>query len=184
MANPTPNEQLPNAGFGDVLPADAELVNRTWALRGNCFGAIVMVLVQYGLGMWVNLYGQLPASDHGANIATGFARAVSKGPVGLSVHAILGVLLLLAATAALVRAVQIRRAVFIGAALVGLVSIAAAALSGARFVGSMSNSASITMAMAAAIAIGAYALILLLPNQQIVTPRPSPSASVQTRSGH
>ncbi|HEY2597813.1 MAG TPA: hypothetical protein VGJ79_04970 [Candidatus Dormibacteraeota bacterium] len=183
MANPTPSEQPANAGSRDDLPADAELVKRTWALRGNCFGAIVMLLVQYGLGMWVNLYGHLPASDHGANIATGFARAVSKGPVGLSIHAILGVLLILSATAALVRAVQLGRAVFIGAALVGLLSIAAAGFSGARFVGSMNNSASITMAIGAGIAIGAYALILLLPPQQIVTPRPSPPASAQTESG-
>ena len=48
MASPTPSEQLANAGSGDDLPADAELVKRTWALRGNCFGAIVMLLVQYG----------------------------------------------------------------------------------------------------------------------------------------
>ena len=162
--------------------ADAEFVRRSWALRGNSFGAIVMVLVQYGLGMWVDLYGHLPASDHGANLATGFARAVSKGPVGLSIHAILGVLLLASAAAALVRAVRIGRAMFVGAALVGLVAIAAAGVSGARFVGSMSNGASLTMALAAAVAIGAYALILLLPPQQLVTPGPSPAASVQARS--
>ena len=163
--------------------ADAELMRRSWALRSNSFGAVVMVLVQYGLGMWVNLYGHLPASDHGANIATGFARAVSKGPVGLSIHAILGILLLASAAAALVRAVRMGRSTFVGAALVGLVAIAAAGVSGARFVGSMSNGASLTMALAAAVAIGAYALILLLPPQQGVTPDPSPAASVQAGSG-
>ena len=183
MADPTPSEQLANAGTGDHIPADAESVRRTWALRGNCFGAIVMLLVQYGLGMWVNLYGHLPASDHGANIATGFARAVSKGPIALSIHAIVGVLLILSAAAALVRAIQIRRPTFVGAALVGLVSIVAAAFTGARFVGSMSDSASITMTIAAGIAIGAYALILLLPPQQTVTPHTSPPASVQTGGG-
>lgn len=180
MGTPTPNGQLANAGAGDHLPADAGLVRRTWALRGNCFGAIVMLLVQYGLGMWVNLYGHLPASDHGANIATGFARAVAKGPAGLSIHAILGVLLILSAAAALLRTVQIRRAFLIGAALVGLLCIAAAGLSGARFVESMSNGASITMAIGAGIAIGAYALILLLAPQQI--PRPSPPTSTQAGS--
>lgn len=142
-----------------------------------------MLLAQYGLGVWVNLYGHLPASDHGANIATGFARAVSKGPLALSIHAILGVLLILSAAAALVRAIRIRRPVLIGAALVGLLSIVAAAFAGARFVGIMSNGASVTMAIGAGIAIGAYALILLLPPQQLVTPHPSPPASAQTGAG-
>lgn len=183
MANPTESEQLANADAGDNLPADAELVKRIWALRGNCFGVIVMLLVQYGLGMWVNLYGHLPAADHGTNIATGFTRAVSNGPVGLSIHAILGVLLLASSAAALARAVRLGSASVIGIAVLGLIAIAAAGVSGARFVGSLSNGASLTMAIAAAVAIGAYALILLLSPQQLVTPRPSPPAIAQAGSG-
>ena len=187
MANPTPSdhqdEQLVRPGIGDDTSGTAvQQAREAWALRGNSFGAIVMLLVQYGLGMWVNLYGQLPASDHGASLVTGFTRAVSRGPVGLSIHAILGVLLLASAAAALVRAIRIRRSNLIGPAIVGLVAIAVAGLSGARFVGSMTNSASITMALAAAVAIGAYAVILLIPPQQPVTAASSPARGDQTTS--
>lgn len=130
------------------------------ALRGNSFGTVVMLLVQFVLGMWVNLYGQLPASDAGANPATGIGRAISDGPVGLSIHAVLGLLLIASAIAALIRAIRVREAVLITAAAVGLAAMVTAALSGARFVGHGDNGSSISMAVAAAVAIGAYALIL------------------------
>ena len=65
----------------------------------------MILLIEYGLGVWVNLYGHLPASDHGANVATGFARAVSNGPAGLSIHALLGLILIVPASTAMVRAV-------------------------------------------------------------------------------
>lgn len=130
------------------------------ALRGNSFGALVMLLIQYGLGIWVNLYGQIPASDHGSNVASGFARAISNGPVGLSIHAVLGVILLGAAAGALARAFRVRRTNLIVAAVVGLVCIVIAALSGSAFVGNGSNAASMSMADAAGLAIFAYAFIL------------------------
>lgn len=131
-------------------------------LRGNSFGALVILLLQYGLGIWTNLYAHIPAADHGANVGSGFARAISNGPVGLSIHAVLGVILIAAAAAALVRAFLVRHAVLIAAAAVGLICIVVAGLSGASFVGSASNAASMSMAIAAGVAIGAYALILYL----------------------
>jgi hypothetical protein len=131
-------------------------------LRANSFAAIVILLIEYGLGVWVSLYGHLPASDHGANIATGFARAVSKGPAGLSIHAVLGAILVISAVTAIVRAALVRRPVMVGATAVGLAAIVVAALSGASFVGDDSNGASMSMAVAAGVAIGAYALVLLL----------------------
>ncbi len=44
---------------------------RMTGLRANSFAAIVILLTEYGLGVWVSLYGHLPASDHGASIAMG-----------------------------------------------------------------------------------------------------------------
>ena len=84
-------------------------------LRANSFAALVILLIEYGFGVWVNLYGQLRASDHGANVATGFGRAVADGPVGLSIHAVLGAVLIVSAVTAVVRSFLARRPVFIGA---------------------------------------------------------------------
>jgi hypothetical protein len=135
---------------------------RTRGLRINCFAAAVILLLEYGLGIWVNLYGRLPASDHGAGAAAGFGRAITQGPVGLSIHAALGIILLISAIAALVRAILVRRAALIGAAVVGLLGIALAGLSGSSFVGNGNNTASLAMAYAAGVAIIAYVLILFI----------------------
>lgn len=136
---------------------------RVRGLRANSLAALVILLIEYGLGMWVNFYGQLPASDHGASLATGFGRAVADGSVGLSIHAVLGAVLIISAVTAVVRSVLVRRPVLMGASLVGLAAVVAAALSGARFVGDGGNASSMSMAVAAGVAIGAYALVLFFP---------------------
>jgi hypothetical protein len=145
-----------------AAPVERQAAARMTGLRANSFAAIVILLIEYGLGVWVSLYGHLPASDHGVSIATGFAQAVSEGPAGLSIHAVLGVILVISAVTAAVRAALVRRPVMVGATAVGLAAIVAAALSGASFVGDGSNGASMSMAVAAGVAIGAYALVLLL----------------------
>ena len=153
-------------------PTHARAAARVRGLRANSFAAVVMLVAEYGLGIWVNLYGQLPGSDHGASIAAGFARAIYKGPVGLAVHALLGVLLIVSALSAVVRAVLVRRLALIGATAVGLVAIVVAALSGASFVGDGSNSSSMGMAVATGVAVAAYALVLLLAAGIAASSRP------------
>jgi hypothetical protein len=137
-------------------------IGRVTGLRINSFAALVALLVQYGLGIWVNLYAQMPAADHGANVPEGFARAIYNGPVGLSIHAVVGVILVASAVAALVRALLVRRPALVAAAAAGLLGIVVAAISGASFVGNGSNAASLSMALAAGLAIGAYAVILFI----------------------
>jgi hypothetical protein len=144
-------------------PGTAVSAKTVQGLRANSLAALVILLIEYGLGVWVNLYGQLPASDHGANVAAGFGRAVADGPAGLSIHAVLGAVLIVSAVTAVVRSFRTRRLVLISATIVGLVAVAAAALSGAGFVGDGSNAASMSMGIAAGVAIGAYALVLFLP---------------------
>jgi quinol-cytochrome oxidoreductase complex cytochrome b subunit len=131
-------------------------------LRANSLAALVILLIEYGLGIWVNLYGQLPASDSGASLPAGFGRAVADGPIGLSIHAVLGAVLIVSAVTAVVRSFLTRRPVLIGAAIVGLVAVVIAALSGSRFVGDGTNATSMGMAIAAGVAIGAFALVLFL----------------------
>ena len=120
--------------------------SRLTALRGNCMGAAVLLIVQFGLGVGVNLYVTLPA--HKSFLSTVFGSAV------LAVHAIVALVLLGAAIGALVRAVRARRAVAFTS--VGLAAIIAAAIAGASFVGSQGNGASLAMALATAVAMFCY----------------------------
>ena len=126
-----------------VPPAAA---SRLTALRGNCMGAAVLLIVQFGLGIGVNLYVTLPA--HKSFFSTVFGSAT------LAVHAVVALALLGAAISALVRALRARRAVAFTA--VGLAAILAAAIFGASFVGSQNNGASLGMALATAAAMFCY----------------------------
>jgi hypothetical protein len=119
---------------------------RLATLRGNCMGAAVLLIVQFGLGIALNLYVTLPTGK--SFFATVFSSAAP------AVHAIVALALLGAAISALVRAIRARRAVAFTA--VGLATIVAAAGAGASFAGSQSNGASLTMALATAVAMFCY----------------------------
>lgn len=152
---------------------NAPLVASVRAMRGlraNSLAAIVILLLEYGLGVWVNLYGHLPASDYGTNLATGIGRGISDGPVGLSIHAVLGLVLVVSALTALARSIRLGRPVLIALTTVGLAAVVTAALSGARFVGHGDNGSSMGMAIAAGVAIGAYALVLFVAGGVAIAP--------------
>lgn len=132
---------------------------RVRALRRASFAALVLLLIQYGLGMYTNLYVTVPAGDQGQ----GFGKAVSNGPAALSVHAVLGFLLILAALGLLVQAVMARYWGVLTASAVALVAIIFAAVQGARFVDQGGpDSASMTMAVLAGVAMLCYGTALYL----------------------
>jgi hypothetical protein len=116
------------------------------ALRGNCLGAGVLIIIEFALGAGVNLYVTVPKHK-------GFGSAVF-GSATLAAHAIVALLLLATAIAAVVRAVRARRAIMFTS--VGLAAVLAAAAAGSSFVGDQSNGASLGMALAAAVAMFCY----------------------------
>ena len=132
-------------------------------LRANSFSAAVMLLIEYGLGIWVNLYAQIPASDHGKGTFAAFGAAVADGPVALALHAVLGTLLLVTAITLVIRAALARKtaATVIGA--IAFLAVAAAWLSGTRFVGNGAAGASFGMAIATGVALLSYVIILFVP---------------------
>ncbi|MBJ7593699.1 MAG: hypothetical protein JF886_02365 [Candidatus Dormibacteraeota bacterium] len=64
-----------------------------------------MLLVQYGLGVWVTFEGSVPSADHGAGFWGGFIDAITQGPLALSLHALVGTLLIVSAVSLMVRAI-------------------------------------------------------------------------------
>jgi hypothetical protein len=141
-------------------------------LRINSFAAAVMLVLEFGLGMWTNLYANLPASDHGKTMFAAFGHAVADGPVGLSLHAIVGTLLVVAGISAVVRAVFTRSPLSICFTGVALLAILAAWSSGARFVGDMSKGPSLTMAIATGVALLCYAILLFVSPGALSRRRP------------
>lgn len=118
-----------------------------------------MLVVEYGFGMWVNLYARLPRAGH-AGLAGGAANVVVNGPAGLSAHIVLGVIIFLAAISVVVRAALVRRALPIVLAAVGLAAVLVSAGGGSLFLGTGASNASFVMALGAGLAIVCYAVIL------------------------
>jgi hypothetical protein len=145
-------------GFVADTESSGLSARRRTDLRRASFGAIGMLVVQYGLGIGVNLYVTLPKGDHGHGVDT----AISNGPAVLSIHAVVGLLLGLAAIGVLVRAAIARDRLVSVISLVGLLAVAGAALGGARFVSHGTAGASMTMAVLTAVALLAYAANLFI----------------------
>jgi hypothetical protein len=73
-------------------------------LRRVSLAALIMLVVQYGLGIFLNLYVAVPASDAHAGIFGEIATA----PLALTVHALLGLALIGTAILLVVRAVAVQ----------------------------------------------------------------------------
>ena len=135
---------------------------RVRGLRANALAAVVILLIQYCLGISVNLYSTLPATDDGKSLISGFTAAVGNGPLLLSLHAVLGTLLLMTAATALVRASRLGATPPVALTTVALAAIIVAWLAGSEFVGHMKNGGSLAMAVSTAVALLCYALVIFL----------------------
>jgi hypothetical protein len=138
--------------------AVAPRAHRLAALRRASLAALVMLIVQFALGVGVNLYVSLPAAGSGGR---GVGQSFSNGPA-LALHVVLGLLLILAAIGLLVQAIIARHGPVIVASVVGLLAIAAAAMQGFSFVHKSTNAASMAMAVATAVAMLCYVIVLFL----------------------
>lgn len=141
------------------------------AMRGHTFGLLATLIVQFAIGIVVNLYATIPAKDKGSGIFGAIGRALANGPLSLAIHAGLGLFIVLAAIVLVVRSITARHTAGIVLSVIGLAALAAAALNGARFVadGGPAN-ASLAMALSTAVAMLCYATSLLL----LAFSRPSP----------
>jgi len=125
-------------------------------LRSSSLGVVVMLIIEFILGMIYNLYGTVPTSAK---------------PVGLfsspdlALHVILGFLLLIAAAGQLVRAIGVRHKLSIWLSAIGVLSILGAGFAGLGFAGSGANGASLGMSLAFATALACYVvLVFALPS--------------------
>jgi hypothetical protein len=150
-------------GMQAAPAAPGMAVRQLAALRGNTFGGLVLLIVQFAIGVVVNLYATIPAADRGSGILGAIGRALSNGPASLAAHAGLGLLIAVTAVALVVRSILARHALAIVLSGLGLLAIIAAAFNGARFVADGGpSSASLAMALATAAAMLCYAISLFV----------------------
>jgi heme A synthase len=166
----------PAAAKDDAAPAPrterARRDRRNRAARGWAFGLLIALLVQFGLGMYVNLFPYIPLNHpgHGAkNFFAGSYHSVAwaetspRAPLILAFHAGLGLLLVLGSLWLAVLAIRGRRAGFVWAAVLGALCILGAGFNGASFLDYNEDANSYVMALLFAIAVLCYIVLLALP---------------------
>lgn len=110
-------------------PVSSAATARLTRMRQASLAVLVLLVVEYGIGMYVNLYATVPRDDHGH----GLESAIANGPWSLSIHAVIGLLLGLGAVGMLVRAIMIRHRGAIVSSAVGMIALASASATGASF---------------------------------------------------
>jgi hypothetical protein len=133
-------------------PAVQKVASRQAGLRQANLAILIVLIVQFALGMGVNLYVTLPAAGH-----PGHASWFGNGTL-LALHAALGMFLILAAIFVLVRAIMARNANIIVTSAAGLVAILLSAFFGSGFTDKLTDGYSIGMALAFAVALACYAI--------------------------
>jgi hypothetical protein len=145
--------------------AGQDRTERLARLRRSSLGAVVMLIVQFILGMIYNLYGTAPTSTKSIGLFSS---------PDLALHVILGILLFLAAIGSLVQALRVRHSLSIWLSAVGLLSILGAGLAGLGFAGSGAAGASLGMSLAFAVALACYViLVFALPSSASAGSGPS-----------
>lgn len=117
-----------------------------------CLATLLMLVLQFSLGMIINLYVTVPPSDQHAS----FAQEVKTAPFALTLHVVIGLLLMIAAVLFLVRAIGAGNVLVIVLAAVGLAAILGAFVAGEMFVRNGQTSSSLTMALLTGAATASY----------------------------
>jgi hypothetical protein len=133
-------------------PSARKRESRQAGLRPASLAIVIVLIVQFGLGIGVNLYVTLPDAGH-----PGHNSWFGNGPL-LAVHAALGLFLVLAAVAVLVRAIMARTRTLIVTSAAGLVAIILAAFFGSGFTDKLTDGYSLGMAIAFAAALACYTI--------------------------
>jgi len=147
-------------------------------LRRLSLTALIMLVVQYGLGMVLNLYVAVPASDQRA----GIMQQIASGPLTLTLHVLLGLALIGTAIALLVRAVGVGNRLIAVPAAAGLTAIGGAFASGEIFVRNGQNGASLAMALLTGVALLCYFGVLARASaayRQVARRPPRPAIPAQ-----
>jgi hypothetical protein len=133
-------------------------------VRRGSLAVIVLIVAEYAIGMYVNLYVAVPRGDHGR----GLDSAITNGPAILSIHIVIGLLLGLGALAVLVQAVIARHLGAITSSALGLFALASASVTGAGFTSSGNTAESMGMSVLTGVGLLCYTanLYLLRPPGQ------------------
>jgi heme A synthase len=137
-------------------------------LRWICLALLIGLILQFALGMILNLYGTIPTADARAS----YLQEIETAPGMLTAHALLGLLVLAAAAILLLKAIALRDMTVITLVAAGLAALLGAFAAGEMFVKNGENSASLSMAILTGAALLCYtSLQAILGGRRPLAPR-------------
>jgi hypothetical protein len=139
-------------------PLSAAVPGRLVWIRRPSVAVLVLLVAEYGTGMYVNLYGTAPRPDHDGSLTS----AITHGPIVFSTHVVIGVLLGLGAAGVLVQAIRARHPGAVSASALGLFAMVIAAAAGASFTSSGNPADSMAMSVLTGVGLLCYAANLYL----------------------
>jgi hypothetical protein len=125
--------------------------SRLARLRISSLGAVIMLIIEFILGIAYNLYGTAPTADKSIGLFS--------SPV-LALHVILAILLLIAAVGQLIRAIGTRHRLAIWMSAVGLLGILGAGFAGLGFTSKGAAGASLGMSLAFTVSLACYVVLV------------------------
>jgi hypothetical protein len=147
-------------------------------MRNQFLGTFIFLIIQFLLGMAVNLFVTIPTNHPGANppeyfggVVQSVTWAILHGHVLLIIHASLGLLLVVNALGLLIAAIRARARDLIWVTSFGLFGVLAAGFNGGSFLNYNQDFSSMLMATFFAIAAVSYAVGLF------VTGRPASASA-------
>ena len=145
--------------------------SRLVRLRLSSLGAVIMLIVQFVLGIVYNLYGTAPSSTKSVGLFSS---------PDLALHVILGILLVIAALGQLIRAIAVRHPLSVWMSAIGLLAIVGAGFAGLGFAGNGASGASLGMSLAFAVALACYVVLVFALPSSASLPAPASSAGSTT----
>jgi hypothetical protein len=148
--------------------AGPDQANRLARIRTSSLGGVIMLIIEFILGIAYNLYGTAPTASKSIGLFS--------SPL-LALHVIVAILLVIAAVGQLIRAIGTRHRLTVWMSAIGLVAILAAGFAGTGFAGNGAAGASLGMALAFAVALAAYVVLVFALPSGAGPSAPGPSSS-------
>jgi hypothetical protein len=158
---------------------------RVEPLRRQAFGAVVLICLQSGFGVFVNLFVTIPGHHSGSNPSNFFSGSTSSlgwafthGAVALVIHMVLGLLLAVMVIGIVAEALKIGRRSVATWSVLGALFTIGAGFNGASFLDYNKDVSSFIMTILALVALLCFMIVVYLPWENSASEAGPPSAEV------
>lgn len=138
-------------------------------LRPLCLITLIALVIQFVLGIILNLYVTIPDYSHASYI-----QEIEKAPGVLTAHALVGLVLLGTAVALLIQAIALRAPAILTLLATGLAALMGAFIAGEVFVDNGADTASLWMSVLTGVALASYIGVQALAVTHAGRGRPGP----------